>query len=636
MKIKLILIISIMIIACLTLSGMAVFAEATEFASEDYQPLNKEVVMRVGSGWSEAADGGVYTSVPSDSSKALVFKFYGIGAAVTFECGSDKGTYDVYVDSVKQEGTFDANGSGTKKFEFKELNSGMHELKVVPTGGSWASVKKFTAYRSNSTQFTKIAASDSANTFDNWATSGDSVWGGVGGGKVMYVPFIGKGIMAVVEYGNDKGAYEFYIDGNKIAGEFSAKEASNKKHALLSYNCDNDGYHILTVKAISGEYATVSHFNVYSDLEDIITLSLPATAAKYTNDWSASIADGYLTLGAPNGESNIVFDFYGIGVAFNAIKNVDKGEVAIFIDDEQVFDPFTGEEFTFYYGGERKELFFKTLGLEKGTHTLEIVPINGQYAQVGSFEVYNELANPEFDITYYNGETELKTEQYVYGTGLEITETAVKTEHSFTGWKDANGNTYESISAAQFGNIILYAQFEANTYNVKYYDGETEIESGSYTYGTGLATLETATKTGYTFTGWKDAQGNAVTSISATATGDVALYAQFTANSYNVKYYDGETEIKSGTYTYGTGLATLETTTKEGYTFTGWKDAQGNAVTSISATATGDVALYAQFTAIQTEKEETGCKSSVMGTTGTTMFFISTFAALFFIKRKRA
>lgn len=179
-----------------------------------------------------------------------------------------------------------------------------------------------------------------------------------------------------------------------------------------------------------------------------------------------------------------------------------------------------------------------------------------------------------------------------------------------------------------------------NKYNVFYHlDGgaNNNANTATYTNGTGL-TLADPTRTGYTFDGWYDAAegGNKVTTISATKTGSMNLYARWTAATYTITYsLDGGTnnDANAATYTYGVGL-TLANPTRDGYTFDGWYSAEtyGTKVTEISATQTGDLTLYARWTketatgtdtdpAKDPSKEPTtdtstdgGCKSSIGGT----------------------
>ncbi|MDE7062563.1 MAG: InlB B-repeat-containing protein, partial [Lachnospiraceae bacterium] len=148
----------------------------------------------------------------------------------------------------------------------------------------------------------------------------------------------------------------------------------------------------------------------------------------------------------------------------------------------------------------------------------------------------------------------------------------------------------------------------ANLYSVTYNKNSGTIagESNytSYIEGVGL-TLPTPTRTSYTFGGWYTSSsfsGSAVTAITTTDTGNKTYYAKWTANTYTVTYNKNSGTIASESsytsYTYGTGL-TLPKPTRTGYTFGGWYTSSsfsGNAVTSITTTATGDKIYYAKWT----------------------------------------
>ncbi len=81
--------------------------------------------------------------------------------------------------------------------------------------------------------------------------------------------------------------------------------------------------------------------------------------------------------------------------------------------------------------------------------------------------------------------------------------------------------------------------------------------------------------------------------------------------TYNIEYIlDGGTLPDGVSYTYeeGKGLESLPTPSKEGYTFLGWYNEQGEKVESISKTATGDIKLTARYEEIkQEEKKGCGC-----------------------------
>lgn len=200
---------------------------------------------------------------------------------------------------------------------------------------------------------------------------------------------------------------------------------------------------------------------------------------------------------------------------------------------------------------------------------------------------------------------------YLEGKGVASLEPASKTGHNFEGWYSDPGLTtkVESILNTQTGNVELYPKFTPATYNITYEANGADtmiLYPATYTYGTGVpeGDFVTPAKTGNTFEGWYSDAGftTKVTSISATHTGDVQLYAKFTPNSYTITYeLDGGSNAAANPagYTYGVGVTTFADASKTGYTFDGWySDAAFTArVTSISAADMGNKTLYAKFTA---------------------------------------
>lgn len=119
---------------------------------------------------------------------------------------------------------------------------------------------------------------------------------------------------------------------------------------------------------------------------------------------------------------------------------------------------------------------------------------------------------------------------YVEGIGVSSLAAATKTGHSFLGWY-LNGSPVTAIGANQTGDITLSAQWQANSYYIRYeLDGGTNGSNPpTYTYGIGVASFKDAVKEGYTFEGWysDDSFTTAVGSISMTQLDDVTLYAKF-------------------------------------------------------------------------------------------------------------
>ena len=207
-----------------------------------------------------------------------------------------------------------------------------------------------------------------------------------------------------------------------------------------------------------------------------------------------------------------------------------------------------------------------------------------------------------YTITYYNGDTKVKTQTYTPGTKQSLYEYS-KTGYTFGGWYTDTKYTTKvtEISASTTGDKTYYAKMTANSYNINYYNGSTKITGltpSTYTYGSG-ATLPSYSKTGYVFGGWYTDTNytTKVTSVSTSATGDKTYYMKLTNASYSISYYDENSKLVNDltptSYTYGSG-ATLPTyTCPTGYKFVEWTNSSGTAISSISTSDTGNYSLYA-------------------------------------------
>ena len=198
--------------------------------------------------------------------------------------------------------------------------------------------------------------------------------------------------------------------------------------------------------------------------------------------------------------------------------------------------------------------------------------------------------------------------------------------------KDIEGATAQTLEAKDIGTYTLnitdggsvssYRQIIFSAVYTLAFDsngGEGVMPDQTKNYGEELPLNPNEyTKTGYTFSGWKELKSGAVYPDKATLTEDftvidgevVKLYAQWRANNYNVKF-DGNTadggSMADQAMTYDEA-ASLERNsyTKTGYTFTGWNtqgDGSGSAygdgeeVKNLT-TADGEVVkLYAQWRA---------------------------------------
>ena len=93
------------------------------------------------------------------------------------------------------------------------------------------------------------------------------------------------------------------------------------------------------------------------------------------------------------------------------------------------------------------------------------------------------------------------------------------------------------------------------------------------------APTNTPEKTGYTFSGWYLEEASEAFDFSAAVSGNITLYAKFTANTYTltIDAQEGEGNVEPITVTYDSAIGQLPILTKENYVFVNWT-IDGNAV----------------------------------------------------------
>ncbi len=182
--------------------------------------------------------------------------------------------------------------------------------------------------------------------------------------------------------------------------------------------------------------------------------------------------------------------------------------------------------------------------------------------------------------------------------------------YTFVEWRDSDGYTVLAINPRDCKNITLYATFEASVYQITFDSvGGTKTEPIDYTIETAVTDLGYAPiRDGYTFGGWyadKSYSGSAVTSFPKGTTGDRTLYAKWEAVTYTVTFNPngGSAVNETNSLTYkvtdaDVWLNQVAATTREGYTFGGWKDGSGNIVRKIAKGSFGDMELVAVWSPI--------------------------------------
>ena len=208
---------------------------------------------------------------------------------------------------------------------------------------------------------------------------------------------------------------------------------------------------------------------------------------------------------------------------------------------------------------------------------------------------------------------------------------AARNGYTFSGWntnQKGTGTHYEAgeavkgIADKNNASVTLYAEWTPVRHTVQYenMNGAANAEANRDHYDiTADLALKNPTRTGYTFAGWyevtadnlKPAEGaKKITKISKTRTDDVILYADWTENTYNIRYNaNGGTgkmaDTKNVSYTENMEL-TENAFMRKGYTFSGWNtvakgtgDAYGDkeSVKGLLETDKKTIVLYAQWSA---------------------------------------
>ena len=218
-----------------------------------------------------------------------------------------------------------------------------------------------------------------------------------------------------------------------------------------------------------------------------------------------------------------------------------------------------------------------TVELEVGDNVFYIQTVSGtgsnrdQYkAVVRRREVYT--------VTYSFGGGIADVTEQVEEDALAPFKDASRDGYTFTGWS-SNGEAWDFESDRVTGDVTLTAGWSANSYRVTFdVAGGSAVDEAQVTFGEEFS-LEVPTRVGYTFVGWKTADGVAVTDGRGVGTGewgiaeDVVLTAAWSVNAYNIEYknMDGAVNAASNPsrYTIEDDDVVLGEPSRTGYKFVG-------------------------------------------------------------------
>ena len=257
--------------------------------------------------------------------------------------------------------------------------------------------------------------------------------------------------------------------------------------------------------------------------------------------------------------------------------------------------------------------------LNGGSYTL---PSDGKIIVNEDTVIVIAYAAKMFTVTFYDedGTTKLGESTVAYGGNATEPATPTKTgdaqySYSFDKWVTEQGGTEEAVLTNVTGTKTVYASYTqtTNQYTVTFYDedGTTKLGESTVAYGGTAIAPATPTKTGdaqysYTFDKWVTAKGGTEEAVLTNITGTKAVYASYTRteNQYTVTFYDedgtylNEASVGSG----GNAQYPGEEPTKpsdgtNNYTFDKWVTEQGGTEEAVLTNITGNMSVYASYTA---------------------------------------
>ena len=169
-----------------------------------------------------------------------------------------------------------------------------------------------------------------------------------------------------------------------------------------------------------------------------------------------------------------------------------------------------------------------------------------------------------YTITYNSaGGTEIAPRTFEYEAAITLPADPVKTGYNFAGWvyTDSSDNVYSGSTMPAY-NLTATAQWNAKIHTIRFFDGETLLDSQILPYGSAITAPDPVPAQGKYFTYWTPA----VPAVMEDA--DIDVYANWANETYNLIF--NESGYSNQSVTYGSQYPVVADPVKEGYTFGGW------------------------------------------------------------------
>ena len=262
-------------------------------------------------------------------------------------------------------------------------------------------------------------------------------------------------------------------------------------------------------------------------------------------------------------------------------------------------------------------------GLKRGRYfDFDSTPVTDFTYSVDFFDPTPEEPIESYTVTYNSdgGTGNMNDQTFKQGETFTLpASTFTKAGFTFAGWNDGT-NTYQAGDTYTMParNVTFTAQWNQNTdptpetsYTVSF-NGNGGVLSGSATLTTDengkLASLPSATRSGYTFNGWyATTEGGEQITTDTVFTANTTVYAQWKQNNVPINptstytiSFDTNGGVLSGSATMTTNengkLTSLPSATRSNYIFNGWYTTKtGGEQITIDTVFNADTTVYAQW-----------------------------------------
>jgi len=219
---------------------------------------------------------------------------------------------------------------------------------------------------------------------------------------------------------------------------------------------------------------------------------------------------------------------------------------------------------------------------------------------VGNKTFYAKFDKLSYKVTFDTaGGSAIEAQDIVYGDkAVRPEENPTRENYNFLGWITEDGEAFD-FDAPITGTTTIYAkwqQIKANEYTVTFDTaGGSAVDTQYVEDGKTAVKPADPKKNGYTFVKWVT-DANVAFDFAAPITEAITLHAEWTATEYTITFdADGGKSVESKKYTIESETFELPETTKEGYVFKGWKDAEGNVYDVIEKGTYGNLDLTAKW-----------------------------------------